>query len=82
MSQIDLTRKTVLFPKTVDGLIQYLQENRNDIESYIVCIVTKDSEEFKIAYDVNTYLEATGMLAIAMNTIHTLSYEEIFKSRR
>ena len=82
MSQIDLTRKTVLFPKTVDGLIQYLQENRNDIESYIVCIVTKDSEEFKIGYDVNTYLEATGMLAIAMDTIHTLSHEEIFKSRR
>ena len=64
-----------IFPGSVNGLINWMEENFHDIDQFVATFKMKDGTTMT-GYDVYTYLEAVGLVGITIDTIHTLAHEE------
>lgn len=63
-----------IYPGEKNGLINWMEQNYHNIDSYIASFKMKDGTVMTI-YSVESYLEAIGMLGISTDTIHALSHD-------
>lgn len=66
-----------VFPGSVNGLINWMEQNFHDIDQFAVTFTLKNGTTMTV-YDAYSYLEAVGMAAITLETIHALSHEGEF----
>jgi hypothetical protein len=70
-----------VFPGPVNGLINWMEKNFHDIEQFTATFTLKSGNTMTV-YDAFSYLEAVGMAGITLDTIHKLSHDDEFTSKK
>lgn len=70
-----------IFPGPTNGLINWVEQNFHDIEQYVCVFKLKDGTTM-MTYDTYTYLEAVGLVGIAIDNIHALAREGEFITKK
>jgi len=63
-----------IFPGPVNGLINWMEENFDSIDEFIVTFHLKDGTTMTV-YDVYSYFNALAITEISKDTIHKLSHD-------
>lgn len=66
-----------VFPGPVNGLINWMEQNFNDIEEFVVQFQMKDGTSMMI-YDTYSFRNALGMLEMAKGSCHELAINDEF----
>ena len=71
-----------IFPGPVNGLINWMEENFDNIDEFVVTFHLKDGTTMTV-YDVYSYFNALAITEISKDTIHKLSHDDelILKER-
>lgn len=69
-----------VFPGPVNGLINWMEQNFHEIDQFVVTFALKDGTTMTV-YDAYSYLEATGMAGITLNTIQEQVQNEEFAAK-
>jgi hypothetical protein len=72
-----LSKVSRVYPEAKTALINWIEENFHDIESYVVTFAMKDDTTMTV-YDCNTFLEAMGIIGISQSTIAELANNDEF----
>ncbi|MDR3599378.1 MAG: hypothetical protein P4L49_02665 [Desulfosporosinus sp.] len=70
-----------IFPGPINGLINWMEENFQNINQYVVTFSMKNGTTMTV-FDAYSYLEAVGIAGISLDTIHTLSHDGEFVSKK
>jgi hypothetical protein len=66
-----------IYPEAKTGLINWIEENFHDIDSFVVTFSMKDNTTMTI-YHCNTFLESLGIVGISQSTLNELATNEEF----
>jgi hypothetical protein len=66
-----------IFPEAKTGLINWIEQNFHDIDSFVVTFTMKDGTTMTV-YDCHTFVEAMGILGVSQSTITNLAYDDEF----
>lgn len=66
-----------IFPGAINGLINWMEENFQNIDQYVVTFSLKNGKTMTV-FDTYSYLEAVGIVGISQDTIHALSHDGQF----
>ena len=69
-----------IYPGSLNGLINYIEENFQEIDQYVVTFHLKEGSTLTV-YDSYSYLEAVGLAGIALDTIHHSAHEGEFEPK-
>ncbi|PRS28971.1 hypothetical protein [Bacillus pumilus] len=69
-----------VFLGAVNGLINWIEQNFHDIESFVTTFKMKDGTLMTI-YHNELYLEAVGMAEICKDTLHELAKDDKFVTK-
>lgn len=66
-----------IYPEPVTGLINWMEENFHDIDSYVVTFMLKDGSSMTV-HHTSSYFEALGIAAYTTYTIQQLGADDEF----
>lgn len=66
-----------LYPGSVNGVINWMEQNFHDIDEFVIQFQMKDGTSF-FTYDTYSFRNALGMLEMAKGTCHELSINDEF----
>ncbi|MEK5006585.1 hypothetical protein MHI11_05405 [Bacillus sp. FSL K6-3312] len=66
-----------VFPGAVNGLINWIEKNFHEIDSFVTTFKMKDGT-LKTIYHNESYLEAVGMAEIAKESLHQAAKDDEF----
>lgn len=64
-----------IYPESKSALINWIEENFHDIDSFVVTFHMKDKTTMTV-YEIESYFEALALVEITRDIIHTLSHED------
>lgn len=68
---------TRIFPEAKTGLINWIEENFHDIDTFVATFSLKDGTTMTV-YDCYSFIEAMGIVSISQSTLNNLAYDEEF----
>ncbi|MDF2902375.1 MAG: phage related protein [Bacillus sp. (in: firmicutes)] len=66
-----------VYPEAKTGLINWIEENFHEIDSFVVTFTLKDNTTLTV-YDCHTFVEAMGIVGVTQSTITNLVYDNEF----
>ncbi|WEZ69940.1 hypothetical protein [Bacillus altitudinis] len=69
-----------VFPGAVNGLINWIEQNFHEIDSYVTTFKMKDGT-LKTIYLNESYPEAIGMTEIAKESLHQTAKDDAFVTK-
>ncbi|MGN7043379.1 hypothetical protein [Bacillus safensis] len=69
-----------VFPGAVNGLINWIEHNFHDIDSFVTTFKMKDGTLMTIHHN-ESYLEAVGIAEIGKDTLHELAKDDEFVTK-
>lgn len=72
---------TRIFPEAKTGLINWIEENFHDIDTFVVTFRMKDGTTMTV-YDCYNFVEALGIVGVSQSAINNLAYDEEFVSKK
>lgn len=70
-----------IYPGAKNGLINFIEENFHDIDSYVATFTFKDGST-TTAYECSSMLEAFGIIGMAQSTMHKVAYDDEFTPKK
>ncbi|KIV55042.1 hypothetical protein AM501_26805 [Aneurinibacillus migulanus] len=70
-----------IFPGATNGLINWIEQNFHEIDGFVATFNLKDGTTMTV-YDAYTVVQALGLSEIATGTIHDLSNNGEFVSKK
>ncbi|MGN7328739.1 hypothetical protein [Bacillus pumilus] len=77
---IEWSKVKRVFLGAVNGLINWIEQNFHDIDSFVTTFKMKDGTLMTI-YHIELYLEAVGMAEICKDTLHELAKDDKFVTK-
>lgn len=61
-----------IYPEGKTALINWIEENFHEIDSFVATFTMKDDEEITTIHHCNSWLEAMGITTVAINTMNEI----------
>ncbi|MET3699353.1 hypothetical protein [Bacillus oleivorans] len=72
-----MSKVSRIYPEAKTGLINYIEQNFHEIDSYVVTFTLKDGTTMTV-YHSNSFVEAMGIVGVSQSTIMDLANSDEF----